>query len=64
MIAMAVLVVCGTRKQTPLLNLGESLAAGALIILIATNSTSKLFAPLDLPPVRFGQISYSFYCSM
>jgi exopolysaccharide production protein ExoZ len=39
--AMAVLVVCGTRKQTPLLNLGESLAAGALIFFIATNSTQQ-----------------------
>lgn len=62
LMAIAVLVFCGTRKQTPLLNLGESLAAGALIILIVTDPTSKLFAPLDLPPVRFvGRISYSFY---
>ena len=62
LMAILVLVVCGTRKQTPLLNLAESLAGGVLILLVATNTTSRLFAVLDLPPVRFvGRISYSFY---
>jgi peptidoglycan/LPS O-acetylase OafA/YrhL len=62
LMTVVVLVVCGTRKQTPLLNLGESLAGGVLVLLVATNSTSKLFAVLDLPPVHFvGRISYSFY---
>ena len=62
LMAILVFVICGTRKQTPLLNLGESLASGALILLVATSPTSKLFAVLDLPPVRFvGRISYSFY---
>ena len=62
LMAILVFVICGTRKQTPLLNLGESLASGSLILLVATSPTSKLFAVLDLPPVRFvGRISYSFY---
>jgi exopolysaccharide production protein ExoZ len=62
LMAVLVLVVCGIRKQTSFLNLAESLASGALILLVATNATSKLFAVLDLPPVRFvGRISYSFY---
>ena len=62
LMAVLVLVLCGTRKQTPLLNLAESLASGALILLVATNTASKLFAVLDLPAVRFvGRISYSFY---
>jgi exopolysaccharide production protein ExoZ len=62
LMAVVVLVVCGTRKQTSWMNLAESLAGGALILLVATNTTSRLFSALDLLPVRFvGQISYSFY---
>jgi exopolysaccharide production protein ExoZ len=62
LMAVFVLVICGIRKQTALLLLAESLASGALILLVATNATNKLFAVLDLPPVRFvGRISYSFY---
>ena len=61
-IVILVLAACGIRKQTPLLNLAESIAGGALIFLIATNTTSRLFAVLDAPPVHFvGRISYSFY---
>ena len=62
LIALLVLLVCGLRKQTPLLNLAESLSAGALIFLVATTPGSALFAVLDWTPVRFvGRISYSFY---
>jgi peptidoglycan/LPS O-acetylase OafA/YrhL len=61
-IVILVLIACGIRKQTPLLNLAESIAGGALIFLVATNTTSRLFAVLDAPPVHFvGRISYSFY---
>jgi peptidoglycan/LPS O-acetylase OafA/YrhL len=62
LIAVLVLVGCGLHKQTSLLILGESLASGTLILLIATNPGSTLFAALDWTPVRFvGRISYSFY---
>jgi len=60
--ALLLLLACGLRKQTPLLNLGESISAGALVFLIATTPGNALFAVLDWAPVRFvGQISYSFY---
>ncbi len=36
LIALLVLVACGLRKQTPLLNLAESISSGALIFLVAT----------------------------
>ncbi len=61
-IAAAIILVCGLRKQTSLTILFESTASGGLIYLVAIGRHNKAFAFLDFAPVRFiGRISYSFY---
>jgi len=61
-IAVAILLICGLRKQTALTILGETAGAAALIHLVALSGRDRIFAILDLAPVRLvGQISYSFY---
>jgi peptidoglycan/LPS O-acetylase OafA/YrhL len=61
-VALAVLLVCGLRKQTALTLLGETAGSAMLIHLVALSGRDRLFAILDVAPVRFvGRISYSFY---
>lgn len=60
--AIALFLVCGLRKQTAITILGETLASGMLIYLIANIRKARIFAVLDTIPARFiGRISYSFY---
>jgi peptidoglycan/LPS O-acetylase OafA/YrhL len=59
---LAILIWCGLRKQTSLVICLESICAGGVIFLIATNAAERLFSFLDWYFVRFlGRISYSFY---
>nr|WP_276576236.1 acyltransferase [Bradyrhizobium zhengyangense] len=61
-VALSVLLICGLRKQTALTILGETVGSAMLIHLVALSDRDRLFALLDLAPVRFmGRISYSFY---
>ncbi|MGX4803534.1 acyltransferase family protein [Bradyrhizobium guangdongense] len=61
-LACSVLLICGVRGQPPLIVFVEIAASGVLISLVAFDPQSRLFAFLDLRPVRFiGRISYSFY---
>ena len=60
--AFALLLTCALRKQTSLTILGEVIASGAIIFLVATRDQAAIFAVLDCVPARFiGRISYSLY---
>jgi peptidoglycan/LPS O-acetylase OafA/YrhL len=62
LLVVAVLIAAGTRKQTAPIFVVECLCSMWLVYLIAACRDSKVFAALDLPPVRLlGKISYSFY---
>ena len=59
---IALLFICSIRKQTSPVILIEVVSASVLVYLVAVKECLKVFAVLDLFPVRFiGRISYSFY---
>lgn len=61
-VAIAVYIACGAKKQTAPILMFECLSAAALIVLIAWRPSMALFRPLDFWLIRFyGRISYSFY---
>lgn len=62
LLAGALLLACGLRKQTSPVILVEVATASMLVYLVATEEYTRAFRVLDLPPVRFvGRVSYSFY---
>jgi peptidoglycan/LPS O-acetylase OafA/YrhL len=61
-VSIGLVLFCWLRKQTAPILFLESIGSAGLIFLVAANAGSRLFAVLDLSPIRFiGRISYSFY---